>query len=74
MGNERLVLIEDTEIDRADFFPSSFSLLIFPPSIILMLKLAGSSVLKSSATTVLLLTSLNQYLSDFLGYRYLMGG
>lgn len=65
MGNERLVLIKDTEIDGSDFFPSSFSLLIFPLSIILMLKPAGCSVLRSSATTVLWLTSLNSYLCEF---------
>lgn len=31
MGNERLVLSEDTEIDRSDFFPFIFFLANFPP-------------------------------------------
>lgn len=66
MGNERFVFTEDTETDRSDFFfSSSLSMLIFPLSIILMLKPADRSVPKSTAKTVFWLASLNLHLSGF---------
>lgn len=52
------MLIEDTEFDGYYFLLPFFSLLIFPLSIILMLKPAGINVLKSSAMTAADLSSL----------------